>query len=427
MAWSVFQRFCASFCGVHAVLLVSVAGWGGPGVMRAENSSSAPAKRAAEGMNVVREEESISEVVTAPEMLVGDEPAPVAGGSMSLRRLSGQRRWPAVLFLLGVVLVLVMTFIRLPYYAFSPGSVNPLADRIVVTGVETFAPEGEVMFTTVSQDSSVNGWEYLWAKWDDSVLLLDEDLVMGDRDRGEVRAFNLALMRVSKSTAVAVALLHLGFEPFVATGVGMASVEGPAEGLLTTDDVIRSINGVVVDTTEELVVEIRRYAPGETLVFAVEAVDGSFPREVSVVMGAREDDPSVAFLGIQPQTRTEDAPGMPFNAHVDTGSVGGNSAGLALTLSVLDLVTPGELTGGFQVATTGTISLSGAVGPIGGIEQKTVAAREAGVDLFLVPMSELAAAQRQAGDLNVVGVATLDEALVALAALGGNALELSLP
>jgi len=98
-----------------------------------------------------------------------------------------------------------------------------------------------------------------------------------------------------------------------------------------------------------------------------------------------------------------------------------------LTLSVLDLVTPGELTGGFQVATTGTISLSGAVGPIGGIEQKTVAARKAGVDLFLVPMSELAAAQRQAGDLNVVGVATLDEALVALAALGGNALELSLP
>jgi len=56
-----------------------------------------------------------------------------------------------------------------------------------------------------------------------------------------------------------------------------------------------------------------------------------------------------------------------------------------------------------------------------------VAARKAGVDLFLVPMSELAAAQRQAGDLNVVGVATLDEALVALAALGGNALELSLP
>ena len=74
---------------------------------------------------------------------------------------------------------------------------------------------------------------------------------------------------------------------------------------------------------------------------------------------------------------------------VNTGRIGGNSAGLALTLSVLDVLTPGELTGGFQIATTGTIDLEGNVGPIGGVEQKTITARKAGMDLFLVPENSL--------------------------------------
>jgi len=95
-------------------------------------------------------------------------------------------------------------------------------------------------------------------------------------------------------------------------------------------------------------------------------------------------------------------------------------------LSVLDLVTPGELTGGLQVATTGTISLNGDVGPIGGIAQKTITARRSGVDLFIVPTSEYAEAAKHAKGLNVVAVDNLDQALEALNEAGGNALNLSL-
>ena len=112
---------------------------------------------------------------------------------------------------------------------------------------------------------------------------------------------------------------------------------------------------------------------------------------------------------------------------VNTGRVGGNSAGLALTLSILDLVTPGELTGGLRVATTGTIDIDGNVGPIGGIVQKVAAAEEAGIDLLLVPVTELADAREHAGDLAVEGVSTLDDALAALARHGGESRDLVLP
>jgi PDZ domain-containing protein len=148
---------------------------------------------------------------------------------------------------------------------------------------------------------------------------------------------------------------------------------------------------------------------------------------VEVVLGARAEDATVAFLGVMVQTRWDDVEGLPIDIRIKTGAVGGNSAGLALTLAILEMVTPGEMTGGLDVATTGTIGFDGSVGPIGGVAQKTVAAREGGVDLFLVPENEYEVAARHAGDLRVEPVATLEEALAVLAELGGNADKLALP
>ena len=351
-------------------------------------------------------------------------------GSDSLSDLgsdSSGRSWIGTLVLLVVAVALLLTFIRLPYFVFRPGSVQALSDRVTITRGERFDPVGEVYFTTVLQDSTVNGWEYLEARLKGSLTLVGEDRVLGGRSRDENRSFNMRLMRVSKSTAVAVALRHLGIDPIKATGVGMAEVVGPSTGLLTTDDVILSVDGVEVRVAMDLVHAIGGRAPGEVVSLEVEPVRGGMSRVVEVVLGEREDDPTIGFLGVVPQTRWEDVDDLPVDVLVNTGRVGGNSAGLALTLSILDLVTPGELTGGLRVATTGTIDIDGNVGPIGGIVQKVAAAEEAGIDLLLVPVTELADAREHAGDLAVEGVSTLDDALAALARHGGESRDLVLP
>ena len=224
--------------------------------------------------------------------------------------LSNQRKWPQILFLIGLVVVIVMSFVQFPYYAYAPGSVNPLTERVAISGTETFLPEGEILFTTVSQDSDVNGWEFLQGTFDESILLIDEDVILGERNRSEVRAFNLQLMKSSKMTAVAVALRHLGYEPYIATGVGMVEVQGPAEGLLTTDDVITAIaadgtldlsNWTELNTSEELILELQTYSPGDTVFFSIESVDGENQRQVAVVLGSRKDEPDAANLGIRAQ------------------------------------------------------------------------------------------------------------------------------
>ncbi|MGH9163958.1 MAG: S16 family serine protease, partial [Acidimicrobiales bacterium] len=112
---------------------------------------------------------------------------------------------------------------------------------------------------------------------------------------------------------------------------------------------------------------------------------------------------------------------LPFAVHIDSGAIGGPSAGLAFTLGLLDALTAGELTGGRRVAVTGTIELDGGVGDVGGVAQKTAAVRRAGAEYFLVPPAEFDEAVAHAGgQLQVRRVASLDEALDALAKLGGD-------
>jgi Lon-like protease len=108
---------------------------------------------------------------------------------------------------------------------------------------------------------------------------------------------------------------------------------------------------------------------------------------------------------------------LPFPVRIDAGNVGGPSAGLAFALDVLEELGHNVLHG-HKVAATGEIFADGTVGPIGGIKQKTIGAREAGVDAFLVPAGENARDARQGADgLRIIPVESFAQALHALATL----------
>ena len=104
-----------------------------------------------------------------------------------------------------------------------------------------------------------------------------------------------------------------------------------------------------------------------------------------------------------------------------TQNIGGPSAGLAMTLGIIDKLSTGRLTGNRIVAATGTIDPNGNVGDVGGVAQKTVAVEQAGATVFFVPSVELKAAQSKATpQLHVYAVNNLDQVLRILKHLGGK-------
>jgi Lon-like protease len=96
---------------------------------------------------------------------------------------------------------------------------------------------------------------------------------------------------------------------------------------------------------------------------------------------------------------------------------GGSSAGLMFTLTIFDLLTPEDLTGGRLIAGTGTITLDGRVGAIGGVRQKVGGAERAGAEYFLVPPNNYEEALAAARRIKVVKAATALEAIEFLQSL----------
>jgi PDZ domain-containing protein len=191
--------------------------------------------------------------------------------------------------------------------------------------------------------------------------------------------------------------------------------------------VIVAVDGSQVRTADQFVSDLKAHKPGDTVSLSVDRQDqqGSTHRvtvsarlEGTPALPGLKADPTKPFLGIVAQTDVTFT--FPFNVNVDVGDIGGPSAGLALTLGLLDVLSGGHLTGGHRVAATGTISLDGSVGDVGGVAQKTVAVRKAGAQIFFVPSVELAAARSEAGSMKVYAVSTLEQALQILQSLGGS-------
>jgi Lon-like protease len=346
-------------------------------------------------------------------------------------------RWPWVLGGLAtsvIIISLVAAVIEVPYYAISPGSARPAGPIVLVEGAETYEND-DILFTTVSlapgpeEDRHLNGWEWLQAELDDDIDLVDADLVDAGRTPAENGEVNQALMDESTDVAVIVALEHLGFDVIDGTGATVADVvpDFPAEGVIQPGDTVVRANGEPVERAEDLATAIDDLEPGDELSMVVEPEDGPRRRE-QVELAEDPRAPESAFLGVVGLSTRDEVRHYPFDVSIDPGRVRGPSAGLAFTLAVLDVLTPGDLSGGHEVAVTGTIDGLGRVGPIGGAQYKAIAARSAGAELFLVPAGEEEQAREKVGDdLRIVPVETLQDALDALADLGGNALDLERP
>ena len=336
-----------------------------------------------------------------------------------------------------VVLLMRADQLGIDEYILAPGSATDTADAVVVTGAETFDPQGEIAFTTVTIRRSISLWDWFWTRYSDTSELVPAEEIDGDRSREETRQVTQFQMNQSQDTATLVALNFLGFElvPEVEGAFVLRLVEdSPAEEALQLGDLITDVDGAPVRSSEDLADAIQALAPGDSVDISLRRAnedggrdgsdDDAVPVDLTIVLAEHPDIEGSGFLGVQIETPIRaDAP---FDVGFEVGRVRGPSAGLAFSLAIIDVLSEGELTGGLKVATTGTINVNGVVGPVGGVPQKIEAAKRSGIELFLVPPSELLDATAAAGDdLDVRCIQTLSDAVLVLAELGGNGLEVT--
>jgi PDZ domain-containing protein len=323
-----------------------------------------------------------------------------------------------------VALVSLATLLPVPYVALLPGpttdtlgSVNG-KQLIEIVGTRSFKPTGHLNLTTVEVRggpgqrrfdlvSAFRGW------LDPKVAVVPEEVVFPPGSTAEqVEERNAEEMELSQQSATTAALRELGYKVTSRVAVG-AVVEGaPALDKLKAGDTIIAVDRTAISTPEQVGERVRAHAPGERVPFTVER-DGK-RLNVAVPTRAAEDDPSAAMVGIVPKEVAK----YPFEVNIELEDVGGPSAGLMFALGIIDKLNQEDITGGAFVAGTGTIDDSGKVGPIGGIQQKLIAARAAGASVFLTPAGNCPDAVAATPDgLRLVRVEDLHGALAALDAL----------
>jgi Lon-like protease len=349
---------------------------------------------------------------------------------------TGRRRWrrwmswvSAFALLLAIVVVLGAA-IRLPYYTISPGAALDVNARVKVDGAKTYRTNDEIMLLFVRERARVNVWRWIQASIDPDIDLFKEKEFTGGQSPEEVRVESDADMARSQLAAKKVALEAAGYSVPAGEGLQVLAVQPsrPAAGVIEPGDVLLAVDGRPLATPKDLSEAVRAKKVGDAASIGLRR-NGS-EQTVNVTTEAGDDGKPV--IGVIMSGRYD----FPIDVSVDTSQIGGPSAGLAMTLSILDQLTPGDLVGGKRVAVTGTIAEDGSVGEIGGISQKATSAKAAGAELFIVPActnpdiktecdKELKSAKERAGDLRVVPVATFDEALAALRDAGGDAVDVS--
>ena len=362
--------------------------------------------------------------------------APLDVGSTDADERAPLRRQPTVhartvtMLVCGFAAVLLFSLIGLapvPYAIMKPGPVRDTlaavdgTPLIEVEGRETYPTEGSLQLTTVSVFGGprrnvdlldvVTGW------FDPAQAVLPvEELYPDGQTSEELERQNTEAMVSSQENATAAALRELGIEIPTTLTVAGFSPGSDAERELEEGDVIRALDGVAVPDLPELRDRLQLVEPGEDVVVGVERDGESLDVPVTTSQGPEEE----TLLGVLIDPTYE----FPFEVAIQIEDIGGPSAGMVFALGIVDKLTPGAMTGGEQIAGTGTIDSSGAVGAIGGVQQKLVGAARAGADWFLAPAGNCGEVVGHVPEeLRVVRVATLGEARDAVDAIAAGRAE----
>ncbi|MFI6711862.1 PDZ domain-containing protein [Nonomuraea sp. NPDC050478] len=310
--------------------------------------------------------------------------------------------------------------VDVPYVVLSPGPTENTLGQIdkqpviKITGRETYPTSGSLRLVTVAYQggptsqidllTALRGWI------DPTVAVVPQETIFApDRSQKEVEEENTVEMTNSQDDATAAALNELKIPYRTVISVVSVAKDKPAAGKIEKGDEITSVDGEPVTKTEEVGEAVRARRAGEEVTFGITRGDEDL--KITVPTVAADGEPVV---GVSMRATYK----FPFEVDINVGEVGGPSAGLMFSLGIVDKLTEGPMTGGKQIAGTGTIKPDGTVGPIGGIPQKLVGARDAGATIFLTPAGNCAEAMKAVPDgLRLVKAETLNSARLAIEAL----------
>jgi Lon-like protease len=323
----------------------------------------------------------------------------------SLLPTRGRIPTPTRLFL--TLLILVALFIPSPFVILAPGTPqNVLGEAIKISGTKTYPTSGKLSVTSVmvtDPDSYITGFDIFYGWVDNKRAVLPRQEVYPDGETAAEAVKQGAVeMNGSQINATAAALSYLGYKSASKLAVVDVNKDSKAQDVILVNDQVLTINDRKFENTTELLQFLDTKKPGEYVTVKINR-QGVGELTKKIALSARE------FV-------------FPFDVKIKLEETGGPSGGLIFAIGVVEKLTAEDLIRSRNIAGTGTITTTGNVGPIGGIAEKIIGAREFGVNIFFTPIencqdisnSEELGQGKGEKSMKIVPVATLAEAIAVL-------------
>jgi len=318
------------------------------------------------------------------------------------------------------LLILGSLFLPAPFVMLAPGDPqNVLGSAIKISGTQTYPTTGKLSVTAVmitDPDSYITAFDifYGWVDKNRAILPREQVYPKGETAAEAVRE-GAAEMNSSQINATAAALSYLGYKTQSKLEVVGVSEQSKAFKVIEINDQILSIDRLKLNNTNDVLQYLEGKRAGQVVAVEINR-PGKGLLIKNIALSPRPD--GSAFIGINIQEQFD----FPFDVDIKLAETGGPSGGLIFALGIVEKLTQQDLIRSRNIAGTGTITTDGLVGPIGGIAEKIIGAKNDGVDLFFTPINNCQDINNpdQAGlgkggkRMKIVPVATLAEAIEVL-------------
>ncbi len=281
-------------------------------------------------------------------------------------------------FFIIYAVLLSLLFIKFDYYVYSPGGLEDLTDRIEVSN--SYDSKGSFNLTYVtSRAGNIYNilLSYIIPSWD---LVSAKDSQIENESTSEVVERNQIYLKQTSYDAIIAAFNEANIEYEVKNvNVTVTFVYDSSNTDIKIGDIIKEINGIKINSYEELSNEISKYKENDKIIFKVLRDN----KEIDTYAILKKENDRV-IVGMY-LAELKDVVTNPRVKYIFKDNESGSSRGLMCALDIYNKITEFDLTKGDIIAGTGVIYEDGSVGSIDGVKYKLKGAVKNKAKVFIVP------------------------------------------
>lgn len=312
------------------------------------------------------------------------------------------------LFFIVLTVIVFLFYYEFPYIIYKSGGTINLEDRVEIE--KEYKEEGEISMsyvTAIKGSAPFILLSFILPDWD--LYPLDE--ITSEESYDEVLEVGREYLNEGIDNAIIAAFSESDYEIEITDTINkVVYLSEEANTTIKVGDIVNKVNGVEVDSLDEVKAYINTLVENEKVTVEVTSNEKTFEREAIIY---KSDDGSLK-IGIAFKTTYDYKTEIPVTVKMKDNE-SGSSGGLMMALAIYNALTDEDITKGLNIVGTGSILADGTVEEIGGVKYKVLAAEKNDADIFFCPKENykeaLKVKEKRDLDVKIVKVSSLADAI----------------